>query len=104
MTRRPTIASTHALGVILESLGEQAPVRGIARKRRSADPAARYKDGPTLAADVRRCLDGRAVGAHPERILDRLARFGRTYRLPIFLVLTYLVARLLFLWFSIPAR
>ena len=51
-----------------------------------------------LAADVSRFLAGRAVEAHSESLLDRLARFGRRYRLPILLVLTYLVARLLLLW------
>jgi hypothetical protein len=81
-----------------EIAAASAPVLAIARKARSADPGARYQDVPALAADVNRFLAGRAVEAHRERVLDRLARVGRRYRLPILVVLTYLVARALLLW------
>jgi serine/threonine protein kinase len=91
-------ADVFALGAMLESIASSAPVRAIARKARSAEAAARYQDVQALAADVSRFLAGRAVEAHRERLVDRLARFGRRYRLPILLVLTYLVVRLLFLW------
>ena len=88
-----------ALGAMLESIASSAaPVLAIARKARSAEAAARYQDVQALAADVSRFLAGRAVEAHRERLIDRLSRFGRSYRLPILLVLTYLVVRLLFLW------
>ena len=90
-------ADVFALGAMLESIAETAPVLAIARKARSADPGARYQDVQALAADVARFLAGRAVEAHRERLLDRLARFGRRYRLPILLVLTYLAARVLLL-------
>jgi hypothetical protein len=88
----------YALGVMLEAIAETAPVRAIARKARADDPAARYQDVQMLAADVSRFLAGRAVEAHRERLVDRLARIGRKYRLPILLVLTYLVMRVLLLW------
>jgi serine/threonine protein kinase len=88
----------YALGVMLQAIAETVPVLAIARKARSDDPAARYQDVQELAADVSRFLAGRAVGAHRERLVDRLARFGRRYRLPILLVLTYLVMRALLLW------
>jgi len=91
-------ADVFALGAMLESIAETAPVLAIARKARSNDPAARYQDVGSLAADVGRYLAGRAVEAHRERLVDRLARFGRRYRLPILLVLTYLVVRVLLLW------
>jgi serine/threonine protein kinase len=91
-------ADVFALGVMLESIAETVPVLAIARKARSADPAARYQNVQALAADVSRFLAGRAVEAHRERLVDRLARFGRRYRLPILLVLTYLVVRVLLLW------
>ena len=87
-----------ALGAMLESIAETAPVLAIARKARAADRGARYQDVQALAADVARFLAGRAVEAHRERLIDRLARFGRRYRLPILLVLTYLGARALLLW------
>ena len=65
----------------------------------SADPGARYQSVQALAADVSRYLAGRAVEAHREAVVDRLARFERRYRLPILLVLTYLAVRALMLWF-----
>ena len=90
----------YALGVILAAIAETVPLAAIARKARSDDPAARYQDVQELAADVSRFLAGRAVEAHRERLVDRLARFGRRYRLPILLVLTYLVVRALLLWLA----
>jgi serine/threonine protein kinase len=93
-------ADVFALGAMLESIAETAPVAAIARKARSDDPASRYQDVQALAADVSRFMAGRAVEAHRERLVDRVARFGRRYRLPILLVLTYLVARILLLWLA----
>ena len=93
-------ADVFALGAMLESMGGTAPVLAIARKARADDPAARYQDVQALAADLQRFLAGRAVEAHRERLFDRLARFVRRYRVPILLVLTYLVARVLLLWLA----
>ncbi len=93
-------ADVFALGAMLESIAETAPVAAIARKARSEDPSSRYQDVQALAADVSRFLAGRAVEAHRERLVDRVARVGRRYRLPILLVLTYLVARILLLWLA----
>ena len=87
-----------ALGAMLEAIADTVPVLAVARKAQSPDPAARYQTVPALAADVNRFLAGRAVGAHRERVFDRLARVGRRYRLPILLVLTYVVVRALMLW------
>src|SRR3954469_3104579 len=78
-----------ALGAILETIAEAPPVLAIARKARSDDPAARYADVRALAADVSRFLDDRAVQAHRESLFDRLARFGRRYRLAIPLVFAF---------------
>jgi serine/threonine protein kinase len=87
-----------ALGAMLQATADAVPLTAIARKAQSADPASRYQSVQALAADVSRFLSGRAVEAHRERLLDRLARIGRRYRLPILLVLTYLVVRVLLLW------
>jgi len=92
-------ADVYALGAMLESFGEVIPVLAIARKARAAGPGARYQSVQALAADVSRYLAGRAVEAHRETVVDRLARFERRYRLPILLVLTYLAVRALMLWF-----
>src|SRR3954464_12243241 len=91
-------ADVFALGVMLDALSDAAPIAAIARRARSDDPPARYQDVRALAADVSRFLAGSAVGAHRERLVDRLTRVGRRYRLPILLVVTYLVARVLLLW------
>jgi serine/threonine protein kinase len=88
-----------ALGAMLEEMAAgSAAILAIARKARSAAPDGRYQDVAALAADVDRFLAGRAVQAHRERVVDRLARVGRRYRLPILVVVTYLVARALLLW------
>jgi eukaryotic-like serine/threonine-protein kinase len=91
-------ADVFSLGVMLDALSDAAPIAAIARQARSDDPAARYQDVRALADDVSRFLAGSAVGAHRERLVDRLTRIGRRYRLPILLVVTYLVARVLLLW------
>ena len=91
-------ADVFSLGAMLGSIADTAPLLAIARKARAADPGDRYPDVPALSADISRFLAGRAVEAHRERLVDRLARFGRRYRLPILLVLTYLVVRVLMLW------
>jgi serine/threonine protein kinase len=93
-------ADVFALGAMLESLGDAVPVLAIARKARAADPAARYQTVQALAADVNRYLAGRAVEAHRETIVERLARFERRYRLAILLVLTYVAVRALMLWLA----
>jgi serine/threonine protein kinase len=93
-------ADVFSLGAILESIAGTPPVQAIARKAKAVDPAARYQTVQALAADVTRYLAGRAVEAHRERLTDRLARFGRRYRVPILLVLTYLAARILLLWIA----
>jgi serine/threonine protein kinase len=91
-------ADIFSLGAMLGAIADTAPVLAIARKARAADPGDRYPDVPALSADISRFLAGLAVEAHRERLVDRLARFGRRYRLPILLVLTYLVVRVLMLW------
>jgi hypothetical protein len=92
-------ADVFALGAVLAGIADgAAPVLAIARKAQSPDAAARYQSVAALAADVNRYLAGRAVEAHRERLFDRLARVGRRYRLPILLVLTYVVVRALLLW------
>jgi eukaryotic-like serine/threonine-protein kinase len=92
-------ADIFALGAVLAGIAAgSAPLAAIARKAQSPDAAARYQSVPALAADINRYLAGRAVEAHRERLLDRVVRVGRRYRLPILLVLTYVVVRVVLLW------
>jgi len=93
-------ADVFALGAMLAGIAAgSAPVVAIARKAQSPDPGSRYQSVAALAADVNRYLAGRAVEAHREPLVDRLVRIGRRHRLPILLVLTYMVARVLLLYF-----
>ena len=91
-------ADIYALGVMLQALGGPASVAAIAVKARDDDRLRRYQSVQELAADVQRFLSGRAVGARREPFLDRLQRVYRRHRVPILLVLTYLVVRVLLLW------
>ncbi|HEY2149751.1 MAG TPA: serine/threonine-protein kinase [Vicinamibacterales bacterium] len=94
-------ADVYALGVMLDAIGAGTPaLAAIAAKASSFGPDASYQTVAALAADVSRFLAGDAVGAHRERLLDRLARFGRRYRLPILLVFAYLIVRILLLWLA----
>ncbi len=93
-------ADIFALGVVLETIGGPPPLAAIAVKAHAANRESRYPSVQELAADVNRFLAGRAVGAHRERTLDRLARVWRRYKLPILLVATYLAVRLLLIWLA----
>jgi hypothetical protein len=71
----------------------------IVRRATAERPADRYQSVETLAADVRRFIDGDRVDAHPERLLEHAGRLVRTYKTPLALVVGYLVMRvLLLLW------
>ena len=93
-------ADIHALGIMLALLGDPPPLAAIARKASAADRDARYQTINALTADVNRYLPDHAVEAHRERMADRLARVWRRYKLPILLVATYLVVRLLLIWLA----
>ena len=98
-------SDVYALGAILDGLAGESgsrllrPLRSVIDRARESDPGARYQDVADLAADVRRFLDGAAVTAHQETVLERTRRVARTYRTPIGLVLAYLAMRgLLLFW------
>jgi eukaryotic-like serine/threonine-protein kinase len=98
-------SDVYALGAILRgfvgSTERRAlrPLQAIVMRATADHPGDRYADVPSLAADVRRFIDGHAVEAYHESAAERIARFGRTYRTPIALVLAYLAMRvLLLLW------
>ena len=94
-------ADVFALGVMLSAVAaDSAALVAIARKAGSPAPGERYQSVAALAADVSLFIAGEAVGAHREGVIDRLARFGRRYRLAILLVVAYLVVRVLLLWLA----
>ena len=102
-------ADVYALGRILRTLlgggdPEAAsvgprPLAAVCEKALAPEPEERYSSARELAAEVARYLDGLPVAAHREGMVDRLRRFGRRYRMPILLILAYVVMRVvLLLW------
>jgi hypothetical protein len=98
-------SDVYALGAILGGLGGDSgsrflrPLRSVIERAMCSDPGMRYQDVASLAADVRRFVDGAAVTAHRETPLERARRVAWTYRTPIGLVLAYLAMRgLLLFW------
>ena len=93
-----------ALGAILRELvaGGGAPrrLRAIAAKAMSPRPADRYQTAQTLARDVTRFVDGMPVSAYEEGILERLRRTAVRHRVPIALILAYLLMRVLLFIFT----
>jgi serine/threonine protein kinase len=93
-----------ALGALLAFLleGEEPPPRPLAAIRRramAAEPEERYPKVEELAADLSLYLAGLPVRAHQEGVLERAGRFVRRHRVPILLILAYLVMRVLLILF-----
>jgi serine/threonine protein kinase len=70
-------------------------LRAVCARALAPDPADRYDSVRSLADDAARFRAGLAVAAHQETIVERVRRFGRTYRTAILLVLAYIVMRTL---------
>ena len=76
------------------------PLKSICRCALSTSPSERYQSVASLAADVARFRERRAVSVHAEGPLERTGRFIRTYQTPILLVLGYIVMRALIAIFA----
>ena len=96
-------ADVYALGAILSwlcgGLKVPRPLRSVCDRAMAAAPEDRYASAAALAAEVARYRAGQAVEAHRESWVERVARFGRTYRAAILLVLAYIVMRALVAYF-----
>jgi serine/threonine protein kinase len=94
----------YALGAMLRALLPESPPRplaAIAAKAAAERPADRYPSVEALAADLARFRDGEPVVAYRETLLERSMRLAGRYRVPIAVVLAYLVMRAaLILWFG----
>jgi serine/threonine-protein kinase len=93
LTGRPEIASRSAGRHLAK------PLLAICAKSTAAAPADRYSTVPEMALDVSRYLDGLAVDAHRESVLEKAVRFYRRYRFFILLIAAYLAMRVLILLF-----
>src|SRR5437016_5549766 len=71
----------------------------ICVKSTAASPADRYPNVQEMALDISRYLDGLAVAAHQETLLEKAGRFYRRYRFFILLIAAYLAMRVLILLF-----
>ena len=67
-------------------------------KAMAAEPADRYATVGELSDEVSLFLDGMPVKAYPEGIFDRAARLVSRNKMACVLVLTYLVLRILFIF------
>jgi len=91
-----------ALGALLSFLLKDEetvarPLAAIRDRAGAAAPADRYATVEDLAADLSRFRAGLPVQAYRESLFERTARFVQRYRMPILLVLTYLLLRALLL-------
>jgi len=93
LTGYPEVASPSAGPRVDKSMA------AICTKATAAAPADRYPNVPEMALDVSRYLDGLAVGAHRESVLEKAVRFYRRYRFFILLIAAYLAMRVLILLF-----
>ncbi len=70
-------------------------LESICVKALSTDPGQRYASASEFAADIARFLNGQAVLAHKEGVLERMVRWAWWYRVPILIVGGYILVRAL---------
>jgi serine/threonine protein kinase len=98
-------ADVYSLGVMLRDVAGAAderhavsrPLRAIIAHAMAAEPGERYPTADALAADVRRARDGEPVSVYRENLLERASRLIVRYQVPLLLVLTYLLMRVVLL-------
>ncbi|HEX2570361.1 MAG TPA: serine/threonine-protein kinase [Polyangia bacterium] len=76
------------------------PLEAICRKAMARDPAERYATAEALASDMASDLDGLAVSAYQENVLERLGRLLGRHRTLVLLVSAYLTMRLVLLFWA----
>jgi serine/threonine protein kinase len=98
-------ADVYALGVLLHGLLRAPvprPLAAIAVKARAGRVEERYATVARLAADIARFRRGDPVEAYRESLWERARRLYRRYRVPILLVLAYMIVRvILLLWLRV---
>ena len=78
---------------VLRNARVPRPLAAICSRALEDDPGNRYPSVDALAEDVRRFRDNRPVDAYRETWFERAARFGRTHRTAILLILAYVIMR-----------
>ena len=82
--------------------GTPRPLAAIIRRCLAIAPVERYASPLDLAADVRAFQGQDPVSAYPEGPIQRARRVASRYRVPIALVLTYMVMRLALIFWANP--
>ncbi|MGB5105948.1 MAG: serine/threonine-protein kinase [Candidatus Zixiibacteriota bacterium] len=72
------------------------PLNAICLKAMRVDPEQRYSNCAALADDIKNFLDQLPVSAYRENILERLLRFIGKNRVIVFMIVGYMLIRLLF--------
>jgi eukaryotic-like serine/threonine-protein kinase len=96
-------ADIYSLGAVLRFLGSDVErskyheprVDAICHKAMARIPADRYASVSAMMTDVTHLLEGLPLEAYPEPLTRRAERVLRKYRLPIAVVLTYIIVRAL---------
>jgi len=95
-------ADVYGLGALLRAVVPSPlprPLEAIAARAMAADPAERYQSALALAADLTRYRHGERVEAYRESLWERCWRVISRYRVPIGLVLAYMLMRVaLIVW------
>jgi serine/threonine protein kinase len=98
-------ADVYSLGNLLrEAVGTAPPraLRSIVKRATELDPARRYQTVAELSGDVASFLDHQPVNAHRENWLERAARVLGRHKTLAWLIVAYLVVRVLLFFFVHP--
>jgi serine/threonine-protein kinase len=72
-------------------------LEAVCLKALSAEPASRYTGANDLALDITRFLNGQPVSAYKENVFEKVDRWVGRNRFIVFLILAYLLMRILLL-------
>jgi serine/threonine protein kinase len=91
-------ADVYGLGALLNAIAPRPMPRAlaaIAARAMASDPEHRYQTAAAFAADLARHRGGERVQAYRESLVERTIRIVKRHRLPIALVLAYMLMRVL---------
>jgi len=97
-------ADVYSLGNLLREAVKAAPraLRSIVKRATELDPARRYQTVAELSGDVASFLDHLPVSAHRENWLERIVRVLGRHKTLAWLIVAYLVVRVLLFFFVHP--
>ena len=90
---QPITPDTTASAALAGSTSIARPLQSICARALAESPADRYPSATALGEDVARYRAGQKVEAHRETAWERTTRVAHLYRVPILLVLAYMIMR-----------